>query len=117
LIWTGKATGYHAEFAAAGAARIRPGATAIKNADGTYTAQIDVWDARKNQWVQKENFGGRSTFFPPSWSEARITYEVSEAYKDRKMSTETQWRGTTSSGLVIQGYINTGRVTFYPLGK
>jgi hypothetical protein len=90
----GKATGYHAEFASAGAARIRPDAAVIKNADGTYTAQIDVWDAGKNQWVQKENFGGRSTFFPPSWSEARITYEVSEAFKDRKMLTATQWTGT-----------------------
>ncbi len=113
----GKATGYHAEFAAEGAARIRPDATVIKNADGTYTAQIDVWDAGKNQWVQKASNKGESTFFPPSWSEARITYEASEAFKKREMISASKWQGTTPSGLRIEGYINPDRVTFFPKGR
>ena len=117
----GKATGYHAEFAAEGAARIRPDATVIKNADGTYTAQIDVWDAGKNQWVQKISNEGKSTFFPPSWSEARITYEVSEAYKigQSKGLAGGRFVETTPSELKVQYSWDSKnkRTTFYPLGK
>ena len=113
----GKATGYHAEFAAEGAARIRPGSTVTVNADSTYSALVDVWDASKNTWVEKVSNEGKSTFFPTSWSQARIQYEVSEAFKNRRMITSTQWRATSPSGIEIQGYVNAGRVTFYPLGK
>ncbi len=113
----GEATGYHAEFAAEGAARIRPDAKITQNLDGTYAAQVDVWDARKGQWIKKMTNHGESTFFPPSWSEARITYEVSEAFAVREMQTPTKWSGTTPSGLKIEGFINSNRVTFYPLGE
>lgn len=107
----GKATGYHAEFAANGAARIKPGATVTHNANGTYEAPVQVFDVGKGIWVDKVR---ESTFFPPSWSQARIEYEVSEAFKNRQMLTAQKWSGTSPSGIGIEGFINPGRTTFYP---
>jgi hypothetical protein len=46
----GKATGYHAEFAADGAARITPGATVTPNANGTYEAPVQIWNDSTKQW-------------------------------------------------------------------
>lgn len=108
----GKATGYHAEFAADGQARIEPGADITFNANGTYEAPVQVWDARSGRWVDKF---AESTFFPPSWSKARIEYEVSEAFKDRQMVSATKWQGTSPSGLKIEGFTTPTRTTFYPL--
>lgn len=114
---SGKATGYHAEFAAGGAARIRPGSAVTQNADGTYSAQIDIWNPTTNRWVQKIANKGESTFFNPSWSEARITYEVSEAFK--KGVPGTRFEATSPSGIKIQFNWDSanGRTTFHPLGR
>lgn len=108
----GKATGYHAEFAADGAARIKPGADITYNANGTYEAPVQVWDAKKGVWVDK---GRESTFFPPSWSHARIDYEVSEAFK--KGAPGTSFVQPSPSGIDIQFHWDTKsqRTTFYPL--
>jgi filamentous hemagglutinin len=107
----GRATGYHAEIAANGEARITPGATVTQNANGTYEAPVQIWDGTKLEWVSKKS---NSTFFPLSWSEARITYEVSEAFKTRSMLSNQKWRATTPSGIVIEGFTNAKRTTFYP---
>jgi hypothetical protein len=109
-----KATGYHAEFAADGAARINPDAQVVYHPNGTYEAQVQIFDASKGQWVEKER---KSTFFPPSWSQARIEYEVAEAFKNRTMQGPSKWSGISPSGIPIEGYINTNRVTFYPKGQ
>jgi len=113
----GRASGYHAELAADGAARIRPGSTVTHNANGTYSAQVDVYDAAKGVWVEKTANKGESTFFNPAWSQARIEYEVAEAFKERRMLSSTQWQGTTPSGIEIGGYTSPTRTTFYPTGK
>jgi len=107
----GKATGYHAELAADGASRIKPGASVTHNANGTYEAPVQLWDAGKGQWVDKAR---ESTFFPPSWSHARIEYEVTEAFKSKQLLGGQKWQGTTPSGIVIEGYTNPTRTTFYP---
>jgi hypothetical protein len=107
----GKATGYHAEFAAEGEARIQPGAEIKYNANGTYEAPVQIWDAAKGAWVDKVR---NSTFFPPSWSQARIEYEVSEAFKSKQMLDATKWQGTSPSGVVIEGFVTPTRTTFYP---
>jgi hypothetical protein len=113
----GKATGYHAEFAADGAARITPGSTVTQNANGTYQAPVQIWDDAKKQWVDKPGQG--STFFPPSWSEARITYEVTEAFKNKSPALKGGWEGTTPSGIKVQFYWDPKnlRTTFFPLGQ
>ena len=113
----GEATGYHAEFAANGAARIKPGAAIpTPNANGTYEAPVQIWDAAKGQWVDKRR---ESTFFPSSWSQARIEYEVTEAYKTNLPPPEGGWLGTTPSGIEIQFYWDSKnrRTTFHPTGR
>lgn len=108
----GNATGYHAELAADGASRIKPGAEIKYNENGTYEAPVQVWDAGKGQWVDKAR---DSTFFPPSWSQARIEYEVSEAFKQGTPG--TNFVKTSPSGINIQFYWDpkNQRTTFHPL--
>ncbi|ANJ67316.1 hypothetical protein A9404_07895 [Halothiobacillus diazotrophicus] len=118
------ATGYHAELAADGASRIAPGAEIKFNANGTYEAPVQVFDAnkvnpatgQKGMWVNKF---ADSTFFPPSWSQARIEYEVSEAFKNKRVNPEGGWVGQTPSGVDIQIYwdARNRRTTFYPYGS
>ncbi|HEU4459697.1 MAG TPA: hemagglutinin repeat-containing protein [Methylibium sp.] len=111
---SGRATGYHAEFAADGAARITPGAAVTQNANGTYRAPVQVWDEATRQWVDK---AVQSTFFPPSWSEARVTYEVTEAF--RQGTPGTNFQAWAPSGLRIQFRWDpkNQRTTFFPTGQ
>ena len=113
----GKATGYHAELAADGAARITPGGAVTQNPNGTYSATVQIWDGAKLSWVDKPGQG--STFFPLSWSEARITYEVAEAFKSKLAAPKGGWEGTTPSGIKVQFFWDpkNQRTTFYPLGQ
>ena len=98
-----------------------------QNANGTYTAQIDVFDPAKvnlqtgaaGAWVEKKGSGGGiSTFFNPSWSEARIEYEVAGAFtKGRALNPGTRsFVEATPSGIQIQFFSDNVRTTFYPTG-
>ena len=111
----GKATGYHAEFAADGTARITPGASIKQNSNGTYEAPVQIWDGARGQWVDKPGQG--STFFPASWSQARIEYEVTDAFKTGVP--RTRFQGISPSGITIQFSwdAKNQRTTFYPLGQ
>jgi hypothetical protein len=110
----GRATGYHAEIAANGEARITPGATIVQNANGTYQAPVQIWDGAKMEWVDKGRSG--STFFPPSWSESRIAYEVIEAFKGKIADANGGWTGASPSGISIKIFWDpkNRRTTFYP---
>ncbi|MGJ7542039.1 EndoU domain-containing protein [Variovorax sp. LT1R16] len=103
-----------AQQQANGEARIAPGAVITRNANGTYEAPVQVWDGASLSWVDKRNI---STFFPPSWSEARITYEVTEGFRNRTVLSAQKWRAVTPSGITIEGFTNANRTTFYPTGK
>ncbi|WP_302174903.1 hemagglutinin repeat-containing protein [uncultured Hydrogenophaga sp.] len=107
-------TGYHAEFAADGAARIKPGATVQHNANGTYEAPVQVFDTKNGVWVDKRNI---STFFPPDWSKARIEFETIEAFK--KGQPGSSFIMNSPSGIPIQFHWNPKqkRTTFYPMGE
>jgi hypothetical protein len=108
----GAATGFHAEFAAGGAARIRPDAVITRYANGTYDAKVEIWDPTKSLWVEKRQ---QSTFFPPSWSQARIEYEITEAFKAGVP--RTGFVGMSPGGIEIQFRwdAKNQRTTFYPL--
>jgi hypothetical protein len=120
----GKGSGYHAEFAANGEARIKPGATVNRNADGTYEAPVQIWNpdkliagGGKGAWVDKAR---NSTFFPETWSEARVLYEVGAAYKVKEPHPSgLGYLGRTPSGLEIKFTWDqqNQRTTFYPTGK
>jgi hypothetical protein len=119
----GRATGYHAELAAQGSARIRPGSSVTQNPNGTYSAPVQIWDASKNQWIDKVNAKTGnlqpSTFFDPSWSQARIEYEVAQAFSKGRIINPGQRSFTevTPSGIQIQFYSDSNRTTFFPTGR
>jgi hypothetical protein len=110
----GAATGYHAEFAAEGAARIVPGAQITQSSNGTYRASVQVWDDSKRAWIDKKT---PSTFFPADWSQARIEYEVSTAFAAG--SSRSSFVERTPSGIQVQFHWDSknSRTTFFPLGQ
>ncbi|MEJ7932627.1 EndoU domain-containing protein, partial [Ramlibacter sp. AN1015] len=111
----GAATGYHAEFAADGAARIAPGANIVRNPNGTFEAPVQIWDEVSRAWIDKRR---SSTFFPPDWSQARIEYETSGAFSNRRSDPQGGWLGESPSGIEIRFFWDpkNQRTTFYPLG-
>ena len=112
----GDAKGYHAESSADGSARIKPGAEISYHDNGVYEAKVQIWNANSRRWKDKAR---ESSFFPTDWSVARIKYEVIEAFKAKTLSANNphQWFGTTPNGMVIEGYLRDGVITFYPLGS
>jgi hypothetical protein len=116
---SGKATGFHAEDAAQGASRITPGADIKQNSNGTYEAPVQLFDDKSKVWVDKPGIG--STFFPKDWSEARIKFEASEAFKVGKINglAGTRFIEISPSGIPIQFNWDprNKRTTFYPLKK
>ena len=81
------------------------------------TADISVFDQNTNQWKLKVKRDGitpqETTLFPESWTESRIKVEVDIAYKN-KIVTGRYWKGTTPSGIKVEGYI-APNTTVYPL--
>ena len=81
-----------------------------------------MFDAAKGVWVEKVSNKGQSTFFNPFWSEARIEYEVAQAFVAGRLKSPTERRFTapTFSGIQIQIQIqffsDNVRTTFYPTG-
>ena len=115
----GYGSGYHYEHAANGSSRIAP-SSIVREAHGTYSAFVEIWDPARNVWVQKKSHNGiplRSTFFPLDWSEARILYEVTEAFKAASVNPYGKWTGTTPGGLEVSGYAKSGRIAFFPTGR
>lgn len=53
-----------------------------------------------------------STFFPRSWSQARLEYEISEAFKSHPTSkTSTSFIATSPSGIKIKFVPPSGKIT------
>ena len=72
---------------------------------------MHVFDPKSGIGVDKKNI---STFVPPDWSAARIEFEVTEAFEMRQIHRSNKWIGTSPSGIVIMGFTNPKRTTFYP---
>ena len=53
------------------------------------------------------------TMFPKDWDEARIRAEVTSAWEKRIVK-DDRWKGTSSSGVKIEGFISPNR-TAYPI--
>jgi len=99
---------------ATGNVQVIPGTASIPNAQGVYQARIAVPDpTNPNQFLPKTNNGGVSTMFPDSWSANRVKVEVDAAYQSRTVN-GNMWTGTTSSGVVVRGYMNP-KTTAYPI--
>ena len=69
-------------------------------------------------WEVKTKKGGKvmtnHTMFPKDWDEARIRAEVTSAWERREELKGQKWRGTSKSGVEIEGFMEPNR-TAYPL--
>lgn len=54
--------------------------------------------------------------FPVSWDEDRIKEEVKSAWNSEDFEIiNNNWKGTSKSGIEINGFINSNRVTAFPI--
>lgn len=107
----GQVVGGHST--ATGQVRVIPGSQSSPNANGVYTARIEVEDpSAPGTFVPKTNNGGVSTMFPDSWSADRVKVEVDSAYQNRTV-VGNKWTGVTPSGVRVEGYLSP-KTTVYP---
>ena len=94
-----KAVGYHYEPGATGAKVVKY--TSPPDANSVYKGKVAIKGEGSNQWILKKN---ESTFFPQSWSEARVKYEITEAYKkgSKYQQLKEPFIGVTPSGIPVQ---------------
>ena len=89
---------------------------------GVYTAPIEIQDQSTGQWYGKTNQSNNmSSMYPKHWTEARIDYEASEAFRTSPQFGQSAppggaipWEGTSPSGVKIKGKITRDGVTHYP---
>ena len=92
----GSISGYHYEGMPSANTSIVPGTASIPNAQGVYTAQV----------VGKTGNRGISTFFPRNMTPQQIVDSINEAYSAKVVITGNTYVGTTSSGMIIEMYID-----------
>ncbi|UCZ82311.1 DUF637 domain-containing protein [Pseudomonas sp. L5B5] len=96
-----------------GDVRVIPGTESVPNAQGVYSARIEVVDPRNSgAYLPKTNNGGVSTMFPKSWSSDKIKVEVDAAFQNKTV-VGNKWTGTTPSGVKVEGFISP-KTTVYP---
>lgn len=103
---------------ATGEVQVIPGTASAPNAQGVYSAKIEVADPNNpGQFLPKTNGypSGTSTMFPDNWSAARVKVEVDAAFQSRTPvpGKPNMWQGVTPSGVKVEGYL-TPKVTVYP---
>lgn len=97
-----------------GEVQVISGTASMPNAQGVYTAKIQVADpSNPGQFLPKTNNGGVSTLFPDSWSADRIKVEVDVAFKNKTV-VGNKWTGKTPSGVVVEGFLSP-KTTVYPI--
>jgi filamentous hemagglutinin len=103
---------------ATGEVRVIPGTASAPNAQGVYSARIEVEDPlNPGSFLRKTNGNppGTSTMFPNTWTSDRIKVEVDSAYANRKpvAGRPGMWQGVTPSGVKVEGWLSPV-VTVYP---
>lgn len=104
---------------ATGEVRVIPGTASAPNAQGVYSAKIEVADpANPGRYLQKTNGSppGTSTMFPNTWTADRVKVEVDAAFANKTIvpGNTNMWQGVTPSGVKVEGYLNP-KTTAYPL--
>ncbi|KCY13092.1 hemagluttinin repeat family protein [Acinetobacter baumannii 1598530] len=112
---SGKAVGFHHEPSGGQAARVTE-YTSPPNAQGVYKGQVEVKSNTSNKWITKVDKQGQpngSTFFPQGWSEARLKYELSEAFKNKPANLRPQegFTTTTPSGVKVKFVPPSGNIS------
>ena len=110
----GKAVGFHhrGSMGHQGRARIVQ-ILSPPNTLGVYKAEVEIYDSKRGRWIRK---GDPSTFFPDSWSRARVLIEIRGAFQNQILTGGNYWEGISPSGVIIRGYLdNAGNInTAYP---
>ncbi|HGT2098665.1 TPA: polymorphic toxin MafB class 2 [Neisseria gonorrhoeae] len=91
--------------------------TSAPDKHGVYQATMEI-KKPDGSWEMKKGRGGKPmtnhSMFPKDWDEARIRAEVTSAWEKRKELEGQKWRGTSKSGVEIEGFTEPNR-TAYPL--
>lgn len=91
--------------------------TSAPDKHGVYQATVEI-KKPDGSWEMKKGRGGKPmtnhSMFPKDWDEARIRAEVTSAWEKRKELEGQKWRGTSKSGVEIEGFTEPNR-TAYPL--
>ncbi|HZS79175.1 MAG TPA: EndoU domain-containing protein, partial [Ktedonobacteraceae bacterium] len=104
----GLATGYHWEGTPGTPGEVIPGTETPPDARGVYQAQVRVSGVTKR---------GFSSFFPKSMTRQEVLDSIEEAYNNRLHITGNTYLGETSSGMVVQMFLNTADqiISAFPL--
>ena len=109
----GKPTGFHYESSnpTAFSARIKE-ILSSPNKYGVYTAIVEIFDPKTNQWKSKF-----SSLFPKTLSKASVIKAIVNVVQQSPSKKAGRWRGLSTYGFQIEGYrLNDGRiVTAYPI--
>jgi hypothetical protein len=105
------AGGYHWEGDPNTPGTVIPGTETTPDARGVYEAQVSV------NGVDKTANGGYSSFFPKSMSKEDVLNTIDEAYNNRVYLRGNIYQGDTSSGIVVQMYLNSSDqiISAFPL--
>lgn len=91
--------------------------TSAPDKHGVYQATVEI-KKPDGSWEMKKGRGGKPmtnhSMFPKDWDEARIRAEITSAWEKRKELEGQKWRGTSKSGVEIEGFTEPNR-TAYPL--
>ena len=91
--------------------------TSAPDKHGVYQATVEI-KKPDGSWEMKKGRSGKPmtnhSMFPKYWDEARIRAEVTSAWERRKELEGQKWRGTSKSGVEIEGFTEPNR-TAYPL--
>lgn len=91
--------------------------TSAPDKHGVYQVTVEI-KKPDGSWEMKKGRGGKPmtnhSMFPKDWDEARIRAEVTSAWEKRKELEGQKWRGTSKSGVEIEGFTEPNR-TAYPL--
>ena len=78
---SGKAVGFHHESSIGSIGKARTTAiTGAENSQGVYRGTVEVFDKASGTWIAKVS---QSTFFPKSWSRAKVLSEIRGAYANK----------------------------------
>ncbi len=96
----GKATGYHWEGDPTSPGQVDPGTVTPPDARGVYEAQVTV------NGIPKTANNGYSSFFPSWMSRQDVLDSIEEAYNNRMWVQNNTYVGETSTGMVMQMFVN-----------
>ena len=95
-----KAVGFHYEGFPTSKGKIIDGTKSVPDELGIYTGRVEV------SGIAKTANGGKSTFFPESWTAQDVIDAINEAYKNKVFVRGNTYIGTISTGMKIEMFID-----------